>query len=324
MRLRAVLLLVAIALPLAAADDPKALISKLRTTKDGEELERVVDRIASVGATDGSGSIADKKYLLAEATPRLEEIAANRALKWSLRGSAIHALRDMGAPRAVLERVVAMALKDPDQYVQSRGEILQNYISSMPEEDEAAAVNTKDSDKAREAIAYLDERHLNLSLDQLRSSALEAEPNDVQALIDAGVDVNAGPPGDSPLSRLLGSCSDGGENDNILATLDVLLAAGANVKSLDDNKNTPMITAAQYCGPGAALRLIKAGADPNAVNGSGVTPLTMALIINHLDSAEAMVSKGGRLTADQLTMVSSLATTERAKAILKKASAKKK
>ena len=324
MRTLRILVFAAIALPLLAADDPQKLISALRTTKDPEELERVVERIADVGASDGSSTAAVKKYLLEEATPRLVEIAENTKLKWSLRGSAIHALRDMGAPRAVLTRVAEMALKDKDEFVKSRGEILQNFIDTMPAEDESAAIKPTDAAKERDAIAYLDERHLGVSLDQLRLSAIEAEAADVQALIDAGVDVNAGPASDAPIVRVLSACAlQEGENDAILETIDVLIAAGADLKKLDDNKNTPLMTAAQYCSAGAVNMLLAAGADPNVTNGSGVSPLTMALIMSKLDAAEALVAKGARLSADQVTMVSSIATDARAKAIVAKASAKK-
>ena len=323
MRLGRIVLVLAFAVPLLAADDPQKLIAALRTTKDPEELERVVDRIATVGDKDGSSTTAVKKYLLENATPRLVEIAENTKLKWSLRGSAIHALRDMGALRAVLTRVAEMALKDSDEYVKSRGEILQNYIDSMPE-DEDDAIKPKDADKERAGIAYLDERNLGVSLDQLRLSSIEAEPEDVQALIDAGVDVNAGNAADAPLVRVLSACAlQGGENEQILATIDVLLAAGADLKKLDDNKNTALMTAAQYCSAGAVNKLIAAGAEVNVTNGSGVNPLTMALIMSHLDAAEALVAKGARLSADQVTMVSGMATDARAKAIVKKASAKK-
>lgn len=298
MRIRSIVLLLTIALPLLAADDPETLISKLRTTKDPEELERVVDRISTLGDKDGKSPMAVKKYLLEEATARLIEIAENKKLKWSLRGSAIHALRDMGAPRPVLTRIAEMALKDSDEYVKSRGEILQNFIDSMPAEEEPPG------------------------LDQLRLAAIEANAEEVKALIDDGVDVNAGAASDSPLNRVLSACAhQGGENDNILAVIDLLLAAGADVKELDDNRNTPLISAAQYCSDKAILKLIAAGADPNATNGTGINPLTMALIMSKLDAAEALVSKGARLTADQVTMVSSIATDERAKAIVKKASA---
>lgn len=320
-----VLVMLFATVPVFAADDPEVLIQKLRSTKDTDELERVVDRIATVGDADGSSTAAVKKYLLAEATPKLIAIAEDKAAKWSLRGSAIHALRDMGAPRAVLQRVAEMALKDANSYVQSRGEILANYIQSMPEESETEAIKPADADKERAAIAFLEERDLGVSVDQLRLSAIEANPEEVQALLDAGVDVNAGPPGDRALLRLLSACAhQQGENENILETIDVLLAAGADLKAVDDNKNTPLISAAQYCDGGAVKRLLDAGADPNILTGTGMTPLTFALIFNHLDAAELLVAKGARLTDDQVTTVSGMATSERAQAIVKKASAKKK
>lgn len=325
MRLRAIALLFVIALPVLAADDPAKLLAALRTTKDPEELERVVDRISDLGDASGSSTAAVKKQLLDGATPRLIEIAENKSLKWSLRGSAIHALRDMGAPRAVLTRVAEMALKDSDEYVKSRGEILQNYIDSMPAEDETAAIKPKDADKERDAIAFLKERNLGVSLDQLRLSSIEAEPEELQALIDAGVDVNAGPAADAPIVRLLSACAhQGGENEQILAAIDILLAAGADLKKLDENKNTPLMTAAQYCSAGAVTKLIDAGAEVDVTNGSGVNPLAMALIMSRLDAAEVLVAKGARLSPDQVTMVSSIATDERARAIVKKASAKAK
>lgn len=320
----ALLIAIGLAVPVFGADDdPEVLIRKLKSTKDADELERVVDRIATVGDADGSSTAAVKKYLLTEATPKLIAIAEDKAGKWSLRGSAIHALRDMGAPRDVLQRVAEMALKDSNEFVKSRGEILANYLESMPEESETDAIKPADAEKERAAIAFLEERNLGVSLDQLRLSAIGSNADEVQALIDAGVDVNAGPAGDAPLVRALSACAhDGGENEEILKTVDVLLKAGADVKELDDNKNTPLISAAQYCSAGAVLKLLAAGADPNATNGSGVNPLAMALIMSRLDAAEALVSKGARLTADQATMASSIANDDRAKAIIKKASKK--
>jgi hypothetical protein len=53
-----------------------------------------------------------------------------------------------------------------------------------------------------------------------------------------------------------------------------------------------------------------------------VNPLTMALIMSRLDAADALVSKGARLSAEQVMMASSMATDDRAKAIIRKAAKK--
>ena len=52
------------------------------------------------------------------------------------------ALRDMGASRAVLEQAATIAEHDPDDYVRSRGEILRNFIQSMPDAGAAADVQS--------------------------------------------------------------------------------------------------------------------------------------------------------------------------------------
>ena len=45
---------------------------------------------------------------------------------------AVTALRDMGASRAVLEQAATIAERDKDAFMRSRGEILRNFIKSMP------------------------------------------------------------------------------------------------------------------------------------------------------------------------------------------------
>ena len=99
----------------------------------------------------------------------------------------------------------------------------------------------------------------------------------------------------------------------------MLLAAGADVKMKDDNGNTPLFGAAQMCGPKIVGKLLAAGAEPNLVNGSGISPLGMALIMQKLDSAEVLVEKGAKLDEKQLQMVSGVATSDRAKAIVARA-----
>ena len=90
------------------------------------------------------------------------------------------------------------------------------------------------------------------------------------------------------------------------------------MKRLDGNKNTPLMTAAQYCGDKVISRLLAAGADMNAMNGTGISPLGMALIMSKFEAAEALIAKGARLTKEQVTMISSM-ENPRAKALALKA-----
>ena len=58
------------------------------------------------------------------------------------------------------------------------------------------------------------------------------------------------------------------------------------------------------------------------IGGSGMTPLAMALLMRHPDSAEVLVSKGARLSPSQVQMLSASVTDPRGKAIMQRAAAK--
>ena len=292
------------------------VVDALRNARDVDDQKRLISRIEDFGSADGSAPAAAKRYLLEEATPILMKIARDGKDSF-VRGDAITALRDMGAPRRVLEKVAAMAEKDPDSYVQSRGEILRNYMKSMPEENES--LKPVDEAKEKKALAALKKKNLGASPDQLRRSALEGKADEVRALLDAGADANGGATAaDSPLvAAVFSGCgAKGGETEQLEKTVDVLLAAGADVKRKDDNGNTPLFGAAQMCGPKIVSKLLAAGADPNVVNGSGISPLGMALIMQKLESAEVLADKGARLDEKQAVIVSGSATSDRAKAIV--------
>ena len=113
-----------------------------------------------------------------------------------------------------------------------------------------------------------------------------------------------------------------GETDGLVNTVNVLLAAGADVKRKDDNGNNILMSAAQMCGPKIVTALIAAGADIKVTNGSGMTPLSMALLMRHPDSAEVLVNKGARLTASQVQMLSASVADPRSKAIVQRAAGK--
>ncbi|HYK01590.1 MAG TPA: ankyrin repeat domain-containing protein [Thermoanaerobaculia bacterium] len=309
--------------PALADDDPETLVQSLRTTKDQDDLARVVDRVGDVGDADGASPAAVKQYLIEHATPHLVAIAENTAYKWSLRGSAIHALRDLRPPRAILQKVVDMALVDKDEYVKSRGEILQNYLTTLVD-SEAGAVKPADAATEADAIAFLQTRNLGVSLDQLRLSAIDGKADEIEALLAAGVDPNAGEAGDAPLIRAMLRCSSDGESDVVVATVAALLKGGADVKRKDDNQNTPLMSAAQYCGRRVVEQLLAAGAELTPRNGSGITPLGMSILLSRWDASEALIEKGARLDATEAKMVTGYAVDERSTAIVKAASAKKK
>ncbi|HYM61182.1 MAG TPA: ankyrin repeat domain-containing protein [Thermoanaerobaculia bacterium] len=303
--------------------DIAPLIDMLRTSKDDEDQRSLVDAIVDLGEGAGSSPVAVKRYILEQATPILMDLASNPKNSTFLRGDAITGLRNLGASKSVLQKAADMALKDSDDYVKSRGEILQNYIRSMPEESKVSVIKTTDPAKEQEAIAFLKSHDVGVSLDQLKRSAGEGNAEEVAALLAAGVDAKAGAAGETALDSAILGCARGGESAGLLKSVDLLLAAGADVKRRDDNKNTPLMSAAQYCGAGVVGRLVKAGADPKVVNGSGTTPLMMALMMKHVDAAELLVAKGATLTPNQATAVSSMATDAKSKALIQKATKRK-
>ena len=308
------------------ARDVGPILDALRRSRVVEERRELVDAVADLGATDGAAPNVVKSYLLAEAPPVLLEVARSGNDPF-LQGDALHALRGMAVPRAVLEEAAAIAEADPNEYVQSRGEILRGYIRGLPAEDAATASRPVDAAKARPALAYLDQLGVGVSTEALRSAARDGNAEVVAALLDAGVAPDTGVTdlAETPLYHAvrLGCGNQDGETDWLVDTVRHLLAAGADVSIVDDNRNTALLFAAAECGPRIVTLLADAGAKLDARNGSGLTPLGFAFLEQHPDNAEVLIAKGARLTAEERKMVESFATTARAKALLAKASAKR-
>jgi len=76
------------------------------------------------------------------------------------------------------------------------------------------------------------------------------------------------------------------------------------------------------CGPKIVGKLIAAGAELNAASSSGITPLSMALLMHRPDAAEVLVASGARLNASQVQMLSAAVTDPRESAILQRAAGK--
>src|ERR1043166_7680618 len=156
-----------------AARDIGPLIDMLRTSKDDDDQRHLVEAIIDLGRASGTAPAAVKEYVIAQMTPILLSIASNRSNSTFLRGDAILGLRNMGAARDALEQVTAMALKDSDDYVKSRGEILQNYIGSMKTAAPAATLKPKSAEGEKDALEYLRLRNMDVSVDSLHRAAYE-------------------------------------------------------------------------------------------------------------------------------------------------------
>ena len=303
--------------------DVRPVLEALRRSRDVEERRQLVDAIADLGETDGDAPNAVKSYLVEEAPPVLLEVAKNGNDPF-LQGDAISALRGMAVPRAVLEEAAAIAEADPNDFVKSRGEILRNWIKSLPAEDESATQRPVATESAKAALAYLDKLGVGVSTQALRDAARDANAEIVKALLDAGVAPDTGVKNldDTPLylATRIGCSNQDGETDWLVDTVRHLLTAGADVTIEDDNHNTALLFAAEECGPRILTLLLDGGAKPTARNGSGLTPLGFAFMGNHLDNAEVLIAKGARLTAEERNMVKSFATSPRARALLDKAS----
>lgn len=298
------------------------LLEALRTARSVDEKRELVGMISDLGETDSKSPNAVKEYLKEAAVPVLLHVAKTGADPF-LQGDAISALRGMGVSRKVLEQAASIAEADPNSFVQSRGEILRNYIASMPAESDNAVTRAVDSDKSRAAIAFLDEHGVGITTEALRTAARDALPEFVQALLDAGVSPDTGAT-ELQLTPIyhatsIGCSSQVEETDWLVETVQHLVDAGANLALKDDNNNNVLIGAAQYCGPRVIALLIDGGAEVNFRNGSGVSPLALALIMQRFDAAEALVAKGARLAKQDLVMVQGAAADPRGKALIKKA-----
>lgn len=305
--------------------DIRPLLDALAQSDSVDEKRELVGAIADLGESDGEAPNAVKKFLSENAPPVLLDVIEFGANSF-LQGDAVHALRGMNVSRSVLEQAASLAEASPDSYVQSRGEILRNYISSMPPEAASTAIRPADAGKELAGVAYLDKRGITVSTQALRDAALRADPEAVKALLEAGVPVDTGVTdlNQTPIYFAVGQgCnSQGEETDWLIQTIQLLIRGGADLARVDDNRNTVLMSAAQYCGARTINALVAGGAKVDVRNGSGITPLVMALIMSRFDAAEALVSHGARIASKDSMMVSGVKDA-RGKAIIAKAMGKK-
>lgn len=83
--------------------------------------------------------------------------------------------------------------------------------------------------------------------------------------------------------------------------IEIFLAKGADIQSVDEKGNTALHLVSQEGHSGCTRFLIDKGANPKAINMYGSTPLHFAAFYNHLDVVQILVYYG----ADPLIMATS-------------------
>jgi ankyrin repeat protein len=110
--------------------------------------------------------------------------------------------------------------------------------------------------------------------DNFVMSAAKGEVDAARAFLDYGLSVDSKDSRDHTTTPLLNAAS----NDDPALGL-FLIEQGANVNAKDDNGSTPLLLASSHCSQTPLLAaLIKAGADVNAKAAGGATPAMMAEI----------------------------------------------
>jgi len=151
-----------------------------------------------------------------------------------------------------------------------------------------------------EAVAYLGEHDLALTGSNLVGPILNGDAETVEALLSAGVDVNDLSDLPKPAMRIaVQPCAAKRlSTEQILTTIEVLLAHGAQVNEPPGAVLTPLVTAAQWCPAPVLRRLVKAGAEIDYKTNLGHSALSMAFLMKNYDAAEALIDAGARLSSE--------------------------
>lgn len=150
-----------------------------------------------------------------------------------------------------------------------------------------------------QARAYLKAEQIDLLPDNLAQQIVTGNVEAVDAMVAAGIDVNAQSllP-QSPLELAAMTCSGGRlAPEATVHMMDTLIAAGANPNTPGMAGLGPLMIAAQQCKPAVIKRLIAAGAKLDSRTPQGYTPLSMALTVSNYDAAEALIDGGAKLSA---------------------------
>ena len=131
-----------------------------------------------------------------------------------------------------------------------------------------------------------------MSAEDFSELCAEGTPQQVEAVIKAGTDVNA----INELGWRTPLMNAAGRNNNP-EVLRVLIQAGANVNAKDNYGSTPLMYAALNDNSEVFKALIQAGANVNAKNDDGWTPLMLAAGDNSAEVVSVLIKGGADVNA---------------------------
>ncbi|MGA7615214.1 MAG: ankyrin repeat domain-containing protein [Thermoanaerobaculia bacterium] len=155
----------------------------------------------------------------------------------------------------------------------------------------AAAQRVVSAEQKEAAAAKLDELgYRELTEDQFVASAHEGNFEAAQAFLDYGLSVNSKSSIDHATTPLLAAST---LSDPALGVF--LIKAGADVNAKDENGSTPLIWASQRCGMTDLVKaLLDAGANPNAKSAGGASALMMAGAMNCTENVKLLTKAGAK------------------------------
>jgi hypothetical protein len=281
-----------------------SLINQLQETKSAISRKALLDGLIDLARESSSYPTYIKAHIQRQLPPVALSLARNTSLDWTLRGTALMALRNISANKTELEQAILIAQTDQSKekdFIASRGLLLKVYLEGLLKGGitQVEIATTGDRTKERAAIAFLRTRGLKPTYDQLTSSLLDLEPEEVAALFDANTlsqqrrQANEGLSLWSALSSGCHSSKHRLEHASDLVGL--LHKQGLDINARDDLNNSPLLLAAQYCPVEVIQAMVNNGAKLNVFNTQKVSELSMAIVSNNWDAVAFLVEKGSRL-----------------------------
>ena len=305
-----------------------AALGHLRGVKDEKEIAVWVPRAAQMLRDSDYAVRSEALWALGSAkglaAGELDKVVAALSSDPhpTVRRSAARALEDIAEanqaiPAATRTRLAAVArpaleaaLQDPDNDVRRAAQSALRNVVGRGDAPAAVAVAAPSTAAPSESagMAVLRARKVAFEPKWFYRALSEMDVDLIRAFLDAGMSPSASVVDNGPPMRVMLSSSSACAPNarptraETKAMVKLLLERGADVNAGDANRNTAIIEAAgKGCDRELMRMLIKAGAQINAPNASGLTPFEMGLHYPH-DGLEELLAAGYRMPPDKVKM----------------------